>query len=114
MELVHGWLEEGVRVPAPYARTIKVLLAPDRHGVAELTASFALVDPNSQTDAHTHDRPELMLVMGGRGEAVVGEVVHPIEPDVLVWVEAGEWHELRNTGAETLKTLAQAGSSAGS
>jgi mannose-6-phosphate isomerase-like protein (cupin superfamily) len=103
VEIVRAWEEEGVKVPAPYARTIKVLFAPDRGDVPELTFSFALIDPGGQTDYHSHDRPELVYVVSGRGDATCeGETV-PVQADVVMWVRAGERHQLRNTGAETLK-----------
>ena len=63
MEIVKAWEEPGVKIPAPYSRTIKVLFAPDRGGVNELTFSFALLDPGGQTDRHSHDRPELIYVI---------------------------------------------------
>ena len=66
MKLVKAWEEEGVKIPEPYARTIKVLLAPDKGGIEELTFSFALIDPDGQTDYHAHDRPELIYVVSGR------------------------------------------------
>ncbi len=103
MEIVKAWEEAGVKVPAPYARTIKVLLAPDAHNVPELTFSFALIDPGGQTDLHIHDRPELIFIVSGRGQAVCdGETVE-VQPDVVLWVRAGERHQMINTGAETLK-----------
>ena len=49
MEIVKAWEEAGVKIPAPYSRTIKVLFAPDKGGVDELTFSFALLDPGGQT-----------------------------------------------------------------
>ena len=103
MEIVKAWEEEGVRIPAPYARTIKVLFAPDKGDVPELTFSFALIDPGGQTDYHSHDRPELIYIVSGRGESVCeGETV-PVQGDVIMWVRAGERHQMLNTGAETLK-----------
>ncbi|MHB0877117.1 MAG: cupin domain-containing protein [Anaerolineae bacterium] len=103
MEIVRAWEEEGVKIPSPYARTIKVLFAPDRGNVPELTFSFALIDPGGQTDYHAHDRPELVYVVSGRGECLCEGETTPVEADVVMWVRAGERHQLHNTGAETLK-----------
>lgn len=103
MEIVRAWEEEGVKIPPPYARTIKVLYAPDRRDVPELTFSLALIDPGGQTDYHAHDRPELIYVVSGRGISICeGESVE-VQGDVVLWVRAGEKHRLINTGAETLK-----------
>jgi mannose-6-phosphate isomerase-like protein (cupin superfamily) len=103
MEIVRAWEEEGVKIPAPYTRTIKVLFAPDRHSVPELTFSFALLDPGGQTDYHTHDRPELIYVVSGRGQAVCNGESIEVQADVVLWCRAGESHQMINTGAETLK-----------
>lgn len=103
MKLSRAWEEKGVTIPAPYHRTIKVLFAPDKEGVNEITYSHALIHSNSSTDAHTHDRPELILVTSGRGIAVCNGQEIPVEPDVALWVEAGEMHQMINTGSETLK-----------
>ena len=103
MQVVRAWEEEGVQVPSPYSRTIKVLFAPDRRGVQELTFSFALIHPFGQTDYHAHDRPELIHVVSGRGICVCDGESFDIQGDVVLWVTAGEKHQIRNTGAETLK-----------
>ncbi len=103
MKLVKAWEEEGVKIPAPYSRTIKVLLAPDKEGVEELTFSFALIDPGGQTDYHTHDRPELIYVVSGRGIFLCEGESYEVQGDVVLWVPAGEKHQMKNTGAETLK-----------
>jgi len=103
MEIVKAWEEEGVKVPAPYARTIKVFFAPDRHNVEDLTFTFALIDPGGKTDYHTHDRPELIYIVSGRGQAVCDGISQAVEPDVILYIRAGEKHQMINTGPETLK-----------
>jgi len=103
MEIVRAWEEKGVKIPAPYSRTIKVLLASDKGNVAELSFNFALIDPGGQTDYHAHDRPELIYIVSGRGIAICeGESVE-VQGDTILWVRAGEKHQMKNTGAETLK-----------
>ena len=103
MEIVKAWEEEGVKIPAPYSRTIKVLMAPDKGNVKELSFNFALVDPNGQTDYHAHDRPELIYVVSGRGVCICEGESFDVQGDVVLWVRAGEKHQMKNTGAETLK-----------
>lgn len=103
MEIARAWEEKGITIPAPYARTIKMLFAPDKGGVNDLSFSFALIDPFSQTDEHTHDRPELIYIVSGRGQAVCDGQVTNVQADTVLWVLAGEKHQMKNTGAETLK-----------
>jgi mannose-6-phosphate isomerase-like protein (cupin superfamily) len=103
MEIARAWEEEGVKIPAPYSRTIKMIFAPDKRNVEEISFSFALIDPGSQTDYHTHDRPELIYVVSGRGiSKCEGEEIE-VQGHTVLWVRAGEKHQMRNTGAETLK-----------
>jgi mannose-6-phosphate isomerase-like protein (cupin superfamily) len=103
VEIVKAWEEEGAKIPAPYSRTIKVLLAPDKHNVEELTFSFALIDPGSQTDYHTHDRPELIYIVSGHGLSTCDGESIEVQQDMVLWVRAGEKHQMKNTGSEVLK-----------
>ena len=103
MEIVKAWEEPGVKIPAPFSRTIKVFLAPDKHGVEELTFTFALIDPGGMTDYHTHDRPELIFVVSGQGESLCDGITYDLQADIILWVRAGEKHQIKNTGSEILK-----------
>lgn len=103
MEKALATEEQGIRVPAPFSRSIKVLFAPDRRGVDELTFSVVLIDPGNGTDNHVHDRPELIYVVDGHGVATVDETTSLVSTDTALFVRAGEWHQLTNTGAGQLK-----------
>ncbi len=103
MKVVKAWEEKGVLIGAPYRREIKVILAPDKHGVKELTFVQAILHPGSQTDYHIHDRPELITIVTGRGVAVCEGKETAIEPDMVLFMEAGEKHQIKNTGPETMK-----------
>jgi len=103
MEIVRAWEEKGVKIPEPYSRTVKVLMAPDKGNVEELMFSLAIIDPDSQTDYHAHDRPELIYIVSGRGLCVCEGEAFEVQGDVILWVRAGEKHQVKNTGAETLK-----------
>ena len=103
MELIRCWEEKGETIAEPYKRHIKVMLAPDNRNVPEITFSHAIIYPHSRTDYHKHDRPELILIMSGRGTLVCDGVKTPVEPDVALWVRAGETHQLINDGEESLK-----------
>jgi mannose-6-phosphate isomerase-like protein (cupin superfamily) len=103
MEVVKAWEETGIKVPAPYARTIKTFLAPDKRDVPELNFNLALIDPAGMTDSHEHDRPELIYVVSGRGQCVHEGGVLEVQGDMIIWARAGEKHQMINTGDETLK-----------
>jgi mannose-6-phosphate isomerase-like protein (cupin superfamily) len=46
-----------------------------------------------------------IYVAAGEGDAVVMGRAHPLRPGVLLVVERGETHEIRNTGSAPLHTL---------
>jgi mannose-6-phosphate isomerase-like protein (cupin superfamily) len=103
METARARDEQGIQVPAPFSRSIKVLFAPDRRGVDELTFSVVLIDPGNGTDSHVHDRPELIYVVSGQGTAIVDETTTSLAADTALFVRAGEWHQISNTGSGRLK-----------
>jgi mannose-6-phosphate isomerase-like protein (cupin superfamily) len=103
METARAIEEQGIQVNAPYSRSIKVLFAPDRRNVDELTFSVVLIDPGNGTDYHVHDRPELIYIVSGHGEGLVEGATTLLEMDTALFVRAGEWHQMKNTGLEPLK-----------
>jgi mannose-6-phosphate isomerase-like protein (cupin superfamily) len=103
LKIVNAWEENGVEIPSPYRRQIKVLFAPDKEGVEELTFSHAILPAGGRTDYHLHDRPELIYVVSGKGICVHEGEETPIQEDVALWVPAGEHHQIVNRGEIPLK-----------
>ncbi len=103
MKIVKAWQEPGVEIPEPYRRQIKVIFAPDKEGVEELTFSHAILPPNGRTDYHSHDRPELIYVVSGKGICVHDGEQTPVQEDVSLWVSAGELHQMINVGDTPLR-----------
>lgn len=105
MEILKFWEEEGVTVPAPYHRHIRVMLAPDRRDTPEITFSQVLLYPGSRTEAHAHDRPELIVVIAGKGLSLIDGQKIRIEPEMALWILANEIHQIVNDTDETLNLL---------
>ena len=103
VKIVKAWEENGVEIPSPYRRQIKVLFAPDKEGVAELTFSHAILPAGGRTDYHLHDRPELIYVVSGKGVCVHDGEETAIQEDTALWVPAGERHQIENSGEVPLK-----------
>lgn len=103
MKLVRVWEEKGVEVPEPYRRRVKVIFAPDKEGVQELTFSHAIIPPGSKTDYHAHDRPELIYIVSGEGICICEGEEIPVTGDMVMWILAGEKHQFINTGYVPLK-----------
>ncbi len=105
MKVIRAWEVEGIEVPQPYQRTIKVLLAPDLNGVKEYSLSQAIIHPKSKTDNHIHDRNELIYVASGKGYCISNNKRINLESDTVLLVERGENHQIFNEGDETMKLL---------
>ena len=103
MKIVNCWEEKGVMIPEPFIRNIKVIFGPDKNDVPELLFSLAIIPPGSSTDYHDHDRIEMIYIVSGRGMAVAAGKETSIETDMVLLAEKGEMHQIKNTGAETLK-----------
>lgn len=103
MKISKAWEEQGVEIPSPYQRLIKVLFAPDKGGVEEITFSHALLPSQGCTDYHSHDRPELIYIVTGEGICRTEAGSTPVCADMALWVSAGEMHQMINTGYGQLK-----------
>jgi quercetin dioxygenase-like cupin family protein len=63
-------------------------------------ATFA---PGQTVTAHTHkDMAEVFLVESGEGVIIIDGQVRPLSAGVCAVVEAGETHELQNTGTRPM------------
>jgi mannose-6-phosphate isomerase-like protein (cupin superfamily) len=113
---------EGVRVPDPYKRTIKILVTPEKDmkplGLSvpirvtnaiesrKGTVGVSLIEPGKGMEPHIHkDEDETIFIISGRGEYTFNDTVVEFEPDMVIHVPAGEEHGLRNTGDEMIKQI---------
>jgi len=103
MKIVRALEEEGVKVPSPYEREIKLLLGPDKGGIEEIRANQVNLPPGGQTDYHKHDRPELIYVLEGAGICVHDGTETILTKDTLVWAEKGDMHQIKNTSGDILR-----------
>lgn len=103
MEIVKCWEEKGELINEPFKRHIKLFYGPDKRDVPEINFTQAIIYPGYGTDYHSHDRPELIYVVSGKGIAVSEGAEYQIEADCVFWVPAGIMHQVKNNGDETLK-----------
>ena len=81
----------------------QVLENTERSQVAEMVLA-----PDRSTGGPNNNHPnsdQWLFVMEGEGEAVIESETIKIKEDDLILIEAGENHEVRNTGTEDLKTF---------
>lgn len=97
---------DGVRAEAPYARTLKHLIAPWTVAAERMWVGMSKVDPGSRSNPHSHDhQEEVFYVVSGRGEIQVGDEFAEVESGSVVVVPPTVIHSLINGADETLKVL---------
>ncbi|OFX13696.1 MAG: cupin [Armatimonadetes bacterium RBG_19FT_COMBO_69_19] len=75
---------------------------------ARSQAATMVLKPGDTTGGEDNEHPESdqwLYVVSGSGQATVKARKVPIEAGSLLLIEAGEMHEIRNTGAEPLVTI---------
>lgn len=80
----------------------KVLL---RGGTLPHLTNFAQAyfEPGQVAESHVHlDMNEVFFVLAGCGEIIIDKVYYPLSPGTCIVVEAGEAHEVHNSGHEVL------------
>jgi mannose-6-phosphate isomerase-like protein (cupin superfamily) len=95
----------GAKVPAPNERVLKVLLSPELGSTDKFTLLFSIISPGNTTGLHTHDVDEIMYVVTGRGECIVGEEKGELKEDTVLFAPKLVKHEVKNVGDETLKLV---------
>ena len=108
MKHVHAHDVEGVRAPAPNARTLKHLLAPWTVGSEHLWIGLSEIDSHSCSNSHSHPNEEAFFVVSGYGDVVVAGERERIGPGSAVLVPSDAEHQLVNTSAEVLRVLCSA------
>jgi mannose-6-phosphate isomerase-like protein (cupin superfamily) len=101
--VVKLWEKRGEAKEAPYKREIVPIFGPEREGIQELNANVTYIDPMSGTNYHNHIIGELIWVVSGRGELLLGEEKYELEPDMAVWIPKEVFHRIQNMSIETLK-----------
>jgi mannose-6-phosphate isomerase-like protein (cupin superfamily) len=61
------------------------------------------IPPGEEIGDETHDVDQILVFLGGSGEARLNGVSRPVRPNTLVLVPAGTRHNFVNTGSDPLK-----------
>lgn len=86
-----------------FSEGFRVAFANARAEGAAMTIAAGEREGDSQ-NRHA-DADQWLYVVEGSGTAVVEGTSHPLKPGVLLLIERGERHEVRNDGEHPLKTL---------
>jgi len=80
-------------------------LVDERIGAAALFVGEQVVAPGQRVLRHTHPVEEVLVFVGGEGEATLGDDRVPVGAGVSLHVPPGVVHGFRPTGAEPLRLL---------
>ena len=100
LELLELWQESdptmGIKVNFPIdART----------GAASSAAAYFEVEPGQHIGRHTHSAEEILLILEGEAEAVVGDERGRLSKEEMAVVPATAPHNLYNVGEVTLRVV---------
>jgi mannose-6-phosphate isomerase-like protein (cupin superfamily) len=85
-------------------RVVKVFVGGGKIQSKRMTLGLTEVHPLTAMDPHTHDdKEEMIYVIEGRGEAMVGDSLEKLEPDTAVLFPVGMPHQVRNLGSIPLR-----------
>ena len=99
LELVQGWSDTD---PAMRVRFDFPLAAA---GAKTTSVVYFEVDPGDHLGRHTDSAEEVLYVIDGTGEALVGDERIPLEPGTLGLVPELVPHAVYNTGDSTLRVV---------
>ncbi len=99
---VKDWWKE-----KPDGKFLSVLISPHNSSSKNVSIGVVVLEPGVESDEHSHKDgvEEIFFVISGNGEIQVGEDIKQIEPEMVIFGDAGKPHRLHNSGEEVLKVL---------
>ena len=82
----------------------RVILTGERVGSAA-TLGFSSFAAHTATAMLSHETEELAYVLSGHGELRTDDETVPFGPDSALYIPAGVWHAVLNTGAEPVRMV---------
>jgi len=100
-EIKDWWKEK------PEGKFLSVLISPHNSSSKNVSVGVVILEPGVESDEHSHKEcvEEIFFVISGKGEIQVGEDIKQIEPEMVIFGDAGKSHRLYNSGEEVLKVL---------
>ena len=100
LELIEGWSEDDSTRRARFNFPIFNLT-----GALNTAVVYFEVDPGDHLGMHTDSAEEVLYIMSGTAEAIVGDERGEIGPGSLALVPAMVPHDIVNTGDETVRVV---------
>lgn len=100
LELIDGWSNTD---PTRRARFQFPIFS--QTGAKSSAVVYFEVEPGEHLGTHTDSAEEVVFILAGRGEAVLGKQRSALEPGNLALIPAMVPHDVINNGTETLRVL---------
>lgn len=86
-------------------RFMSLMFERDITPTKSMSAGIVTLPPGQeQTRLSIHpDGEEIYFVLEGKGEFILDDEAHPIEPHTAIYITPGTRHRARNTGDETMR-----------
>lgn len=86
-----------------FGEGFRIAITTDRAQAAEMVIPAG--GKEGGPDNRHRGADQWLFVVAGKGAAVVNAKRYSLKPGSLLVIEAGDYHEIRNTGQEPLQTL---------
>ena len=100
LDLVEGWASDDDTVRARFGVPITAAT-----GAASTSVIYFEVDPGNRLSPHSHTAEEVLFVLEGTAEAIVGETTLKLCAGGLTVIPANVVHNVANAGADTLRAI---------
>ena len=74
-------------------------------GAAASASVYFVLEPGTHVGVHTDTSEEILVILEGDGEGMIGEETAPVHAGQIVVVPAMVRHDITNTGSGTLRVL---------
>jgi quercetin dioxygenase-like cupin family protein len=100
LELVEAWADDDETVRARFSLPITAA-----NGAASTSVVYFEIDPGKRLSPHTHTAEELLLILEGTAEAIVGERSTTLSAGGMTVLPANVVHNVANAGSELLRAV---------
>jgi quercetin dioxygenase-like cupin family protein len=100
LELVEGWADDDESVRARFSFPITAA-----SGAASTSVVYFELEPGNRLSPHTHTAEEVLLILEGTAEAILGERSTTLAADGMTVIPANVMHNVVNAGSGTLRAV---------
>jgi quercetin dioxygenase-like cupin family protein len=100
LELVEGWADDDETVRARFSFPITAT-----SGAASTSVVYFEIEPGNRLSLHTHTAEEVLLILEGTAQAIVGERSTRLGARGMALIPANVVHDVVNAGSATLRCV---------